>query len=306
MTVPPAENWGQFEVVFNGMLVASGNPLPVTIVGGGGGGGGTVNIGSVGGAAYTLGQGLAAASMPVVLASNAGLPTGTNVIGHVIVDSGSLVLSAGTNVIGHTIVDSAILATGTNSIGNVATLASLTNFGTAATLPTVTNIGTLGAITNFGTGATLPTVTNVGTVASITNVATITALPPLASGTNTIGIVNLTPRTAGGLSISSTIMPNNTTAVVAKGSLGQLYHVEAFNNSGTVAYLKIYDATSATAGSGTPKARYMIPANSGCSLAYENGDTYGTGITFIVTTGITDADTTAPAANTIIVNIHYK
>lgn len=306
MSVVPAENWGQFEIVFNGTLVATGNPLPVTIVGGGGGGGGNVNLASVGGAAYGLGQGLAAASMPVVLASNAGLPAGTNVIGHVIVDSGSLVLSAGTNVIGHTIVDSAVLAIGTNSIGNVATLTALTNFGTAATLPAVTSVGTVSTITNFGTTATLPTVTNVGTVASITNVATITALPSIPTGANIIGAVTPAPRTSGGLLLSSTIIPNNTTAVVAKGSAGQVYHIEGFNNSATVAYLKVYNATSATAGSGTPVMRYMIPANSGFSLAYETGDAYGTGITFIVTTGITDADTTAPAANTIIINIHYK
>lgn len=33
MTVLPAENWGQFEVVFSGALVSSGNPFPVILAG---------------------------------------------------------------------------------------------------------------------------------------------------------------------------------------------------------------------------------------------------------------------------------
>lgn len=51
------------------ILVTSGTPLPTT-GGGGGGGGGDVNLIEVGGTALALGQGLMAASLPVVLASN--------------------------------------------------------------------------------------------------------------------------------------------------------------------------------------------------------------------------------------------
>lgn len=115
--------------------------------------------------------------------------------------------------------------------------------------------------------------------------------------------------TSGGASESSTIIPNNTTAVVVKAAPGQVYGVECFNNSATVAYLKIYNAITATAGSGTPFARYMCPASTsgaGFVTDFAAGVAYSTGITFIMTTGIADNDTGAPAANTYIVNVRYK
>ena len=114
---------------------------------------------------------------------------------------------------------------------------------------------------------------------------------------------------SGGDLVASAIVPNNTTAVVVKASPGQIYAIDATNNSATIAYLKIYNATSATAGSGTPYARIMIPAaaTGGTVLTrFPVGDVYSTGITYIVTTGIADTDTAAPAASTYIVNIHYK
>lgn len=115
--------------------------------------------------------------------------------------------------------------------------------------------------------------------------------------------------TSGGLSRSRTLIPNNTTAIVVKSGAGQLYKVRATNNSATIAYIKIYDATSATAGSGTPVDTIMIPAStSGAGImdTTDVGTVHATGITYIVTTGIADADTTAPAASAYVVTMFYK
>lgn len=123
------------------------------------------------------------------------------------------------------------------------------------------------------------------------------------------GNVNLVPATSGGLTRTRTLIPNNTTAVVIKASAGQVYKVRVTNNSATIAYLKLYDATSATVGVGTPVDTIMIPAStSGAGLvdSTDVGTVYATGITFIVTTGIADADTAVPAANAYIVTIYYK
>jgi|SRR5215469_2641361 len=133
----------------------------------------------------------------------------------------------------------------------------------------------------------------------------------LTAGTNTAGNFVPTGATTTGNSITSTIVANNTTATTIKGSAGTVYAIEVFNNSSTIAYLKVYNATTATAGSGTPAARYMIPApaaggGGGAVASYSIGDNYGTGITCIVTTGIADNDSTAPAASTYIYNVHYK
>ncbi len=121
--------------------------------------------------------------------------------------------------------------------------------------------------------------------------------------------VQLQAETAGGLSRSRTLIPNNTTAIVVKSGAGQLYKVRATNNSATIAYIKIYDATSATAGSGTPVDTIMIPASStgaGIVDTTDMGAVHSTGITYVVTTGIADADTAVPAASTYIVTMFYK
>lgn len=105
---------------------------------------------------------------------------------------------------------------------------------------------------------------------------------------------------------------NNTTAIVVKASPGTVYSIQLGGIGSAPAYLKLYDATSATCGSGTPKKRLIIPAAStaangaGSNVAFPVGITFATGITYCVTTGITDADTTAPAASTYLVNVDFN
>lgn len=109
------------------------------------------------------------------------------------------------------------------------------------------------------------------------------------------------------LDIKSIQVANNTTAIVISGGPVTLYSVEAFNNSTTIAYVKVYNAATVTCGTGTPQARYMIPASASATLmANINGDAYGAGLVVCVTTGYADNDTTAPTASEYIVNLHYK
>lgn len=113
------------------------------------------------------------------------------------------------------------------------------------------------------------------------------------------------------IKITSTIVANNTTAIVIKATGGTVYSVDAFNNGTTIAYVKLYNASTATCGSGTPQARYAIPfgtssSGGGFNVSNINGDAYANGITMCVTAGIADNDTTSPAASTYIVNVHYK
>jgi trimeric autotransporter adhesin len=116
----------------------------------------------------------------------------------------------------------------------------------------------------------------------------------------------------GGASTTGNIAANNTTAVVVKASAGTLYGVQVYGIGSAPAYLKIYNATSATCGSGTPVKRLMIPAAStaangaGSNITFgSSGIAFGTGITYCVTTGIGDSDTTAPAASTFLINVDW-
>lgn len=134
-----------------------------------------------------------------------------------------------------------------------------------------------------------------------------------------IGLLALCPQLAHSqtwladskIKVVSSISVNNTTAVVLKATGGTVYSVDAFNNGASIAYVKLYNAASATCGTGTPQARYMIPfgatsSGGGFNVSNINGDAYGLGIVMCITTGIADADTSAPAANQFIVNVHLK
>ncbi len=130
---------------------------------------------------------------------------------------------------------------------------------------------------------------------------------------NTAFSVNASPTaaTTGGASVSSAIVANNTTSVAIDASAGTLYGVTVFNNSATIAYLKLYNASqgSTTCGSGTPVQRILIPANTsgaGAVIPFPVGVAYSTAISRCVTTGIADNDTGAPAASTYLVDAIYK
>lgn len=188
---------------------------------------------------------------------------------------------------------SALQTTGNTSLASIAT-------NTSSAVPAGTNV-----IGKMGIDQTTDGTTNA--VRLIAETTKVIGTVNVAASQN-IGIV---PATSGGLSRSRTLIPNNVTAIVVKASAGQLYKIRATNNSATIAYIKLYDAASATAGAGTIVDTIMIPAASagGAGVAdfYSDfGVPHTTGITYCVTTGIADADTTAPAASAYIVTVFYK
>lgn len=120
------------------------------------------------------------------------------------------------------------------------------------------------------------------------------------------------PGTTGGLTMYKAIVPNNVTGVVVKNSPGMIYGIELFNNSAVIAWLHLYNVTSApTAGAGTIVKTLLFPApaaGGGGGIIYMPwmGLTFDTGIAYTVTTGIADNDVAIPAAATYAVNIDYK
>jgi hypothetical protein len=181
---------------------SQGNLLVNVAVGGGGGSGSNVNLVQVGGAPIALGQALAAASLPVVLtaaqiatltplstvavsAITSPLPAGTNVIGHVITDTGST-----TTVTGNVIV---VQPTGTNlhvvvDSGSFSATGSLTNNNAA---PAANNMGVLPAIANasppaYTEGNQVLLSTDLSGVlrVGITNSPTVTVVQPTAANLN--------------------------------------------------------------------------------------------------------------------------
>lgn len=125
-------------------------------------------------------------------------------------------------------------------------------------------------------------------------------------------LVTPTPATSGGLTIFRSIDLDETEEEV-KATAGQVFGVWFTNTATSTRWLKFYNATAAnvTVGTTTPVITLGLPGNtsddiSGVLLGGDHGIAFGTAITVAATTGVADADTGAPAANDVIVNIFYK
>ena len=123
-------------------------------------------------------------------------------------------------------------------------------------------------------------------------------------------IVTLQPHTQGGLSIFRSLDIDETEEDV-KTSAGQVYWIHAMNMVATARYLKFYNATAAsvTVGTTTPVLTLPLPANSttgaGFTVSIPQGLAFSMAICVACTTGVADADTGAPGANDVIINIGY-
>ncbi len=120
------------------------------------------------------------------------------------------------------------------------------------------------------------------------------------------------PTTSGGLSnyfVQPTASDNH---VVIKAGAGQVYKISITNNSATVNYVRLYNAT--TGFNGCNSATNLIYANaipgstSGAGVidAWPQGLAFSTGISICVTSGYAQTDTTNATASAMNVNIGYK
>jgi hypothetical protein len=117
-----------------------------------------------------------------------------------------------------------------------------------------------------------------------------------------------TASTAGGVTKATVTAANSTNATNLKASAGALYHVSAYNNSATLAWVSFYN-TAGTPSCGTSIVwQTMIPANStsgaGAVEDFAVPLDFSTGIGYCITTGI--AGTGSVAASAYVVNLGYK
>lgn len=191
--------------------------------------------------------------------------------------------------------------------------ASGTEIGTAST-PLQVSIANTGA--NSTPLVDTATLNQNGAVLSVTNGLFTNLLQSNAvlSAGNPIYAANV-PLSGAGLNMVSAIVANNTTSVaVGSSAAHQMYGIDGFSiSTSTPVYVKFYNATqgSTTCGSGTPVARYVIPASgaaagSGFVMHERSGVAFTTALTYCVTAGIADNDTTAPSGSTYILNVYYK
>ena len=92
----------------------------------------------------------------------------------------------------------------------------------------------------------------------------------------------------------------NTNPTSAKATAGSLFHVNGYNSSATITYLKFYDkATAPTVGTDTPVLTLALPALAVFSYDLQ-GFVFATGIAYGLTTAAADNGTAAPAAAAVL------
>jgi hypothetical protein len=206
----------------------------------------------------------------------------------------------------------------TIAVTNTGTFATQTTIqaGTAEIGKLAAGVAEIGNVKNsgtFATQATLQTGSNaIGKLAANSGVdigdVDVTSI---SAGANLVGDVGISgARTSGGTTIFRSIDLDEGALEVVKASAGQIYWIHAMNLSASTRFVKIYDATSGTIGTGTPVLTFPIATQgttngAGFMLAVPNGIEFSTGISVGASTGIADADTGAPAANDVVINIGF-
>lgn len=95
-------------------------------------------------------------------------------------------------------------------------------------------------------------------------------------------------------------------AEVAKDAPARLFGVYLANSGSSGAFVKLFDSASAPAISrGAPIATLYVPPGAAIASEHTNGVTFTNGIAVSATAGAADADTTAPAAGTVTVDLFY-
>lgn len=116
----------------------------------------------------------------------------------------------------------------------------------------------------------------------------------------------LVPGTSGGESVYRNINLG-ASGVNVKASAGQVFGWYIYNNATSTRYVKIYNkATAPTVGTDVPVLTLGIPAGGAANVEYANGMALALGIGIAATTGVADANTGAPAANDVVVNLMWK
>ena len=100
----------------------------------------------------------------------------------------------------------------------------------------------------------------------------------------TVGVKQV-PQTSGGLPLPFSASVNATKQQV-KGSAGQVYGWQILNTTSAIAYVQVFDKTSANVTVGTTAPDYVIPLppNSGATLGIGQGVAHANGITIACTT----------------------
>lgn len=263
---------------------ASGAAVPVTD-----------NSGSLtvddGGLTISVDDGAGSLTVDGSVSLAAAIPAGTNVIGHVVVDSGA--------VTADTELTTADLDTGAGTDTRAVVGIARAESGGAVL------VGSANPLPVSSTDLT----TLAGAVTSAKVQTDVLTMPSADVSTDTIGSAPFAEVSLAGATPQKWNSAASTNATSVKASTGKVYSIVVTNQNAATRYLKFYNKASApTVGTDTPVWVLAVPGNStgaGMVVALPMPLKFSTGIAFAITTGAADSDTGAVALNEIIVNLGY-
>jgi hypothetical protein len=92
-----------------------------------------------------------------------------------------------------------------------------------------------------------------------------------------------------------------------KGSAAKLYTITMINNQAGDRFVKLYNVAGVPTAADTPVFTFGLSATDGFQMVtFEGGVAFPLGLGIRATTGVADADNTAPGANQVIVNVGFR
>lgn len=129
------------------------------------------------------------------------------------------------------------------------------------------------------------------------------------SARGSVNVHNLPDANNNQLTTHRLLAAATTNATSVKTTAGRIMTGYVYNTTASAKFLKLYNKTSApTVGTDTPVMTLPIAANGSLAIADlfgVYGQYFSSGIAYALTGAVADADTTALAANDIIVNLGY-
>lgn len=96
------------------------------------------------------------------------------------------------------------------------------------------------------------------------------------------------------------------TGQVVKSTPGRLYGGHVYNAAASARFLKFYNKATAPSEADTPVLTIGVPATSLVALPFPScGVGFSAGLSVRASTGVADADTGAPSANDVVLNLLY-
>lgn len=138
------------------------------------------------------------------------------------------------------------------------------------------------------------------------------AAVPITGATIEAGLASilaaLTPSSTvpTGMSAYRNISTLNVGSVI-KASQGKLYTIAMINNQVADRFVKVYNTAGVPTAADTPVFTFGLSSADGFQqVRFEGGVQFSNGIGIRATTGVTDTNDVAPAANNVIVNIGFR